>query len=62
MVGATSVIRRAGSNPTSTGGWVRSLLERKPARLTTVAVANRTARIAWALLARGEDYRPSALA
>jgi transposase len=62
VVGATSVIRRAESNPTSTGGWVRSLLERKPARLTTVAVANRTARIAWALLARGEDYRPSALA
>jgi transposase len=62
VVGATSVIRRAGTNPTRTGAWVRSLLERKPARLTTVAVANKTARIAWALLARGEDYRSSALA
>jgi transposase len=62
VVGATSVIRRAGSNATRTGAWVRSLLERKSVRLTTVAVANKTARIAWALLARGEDYRPGALA
>lgn len=62
VVGATSVIRRAGSNPTRTGAWVRSLLERKPARVTTVAVANKTARIAWALLVRGGDYRPPALA
>ena len=60
VVGATSVIRRAGTNPTRTGAWVRSLLERKPARLTTVAVANKTARTAWAVLARGENYRSSA--
>jgi transposase len=57
VVGATSVVRRAGSNPTATGTWVRGLLERKPARLVTVAVANKTARIAWAILARGETYR-----
>lgn len=54
------MIRRAGTNETRTGAWVRSLLERKPARLTTVAVANKTARIAWALLARGESYRAGA--
>ncbi|MEQ8741639.1 MAG: IS110 family transposase, partial [Parasphingorhabdus sp.] len=35
----------------------RSLLERKPARLVTVAMANKTARIIWAVLARGETYR-----
>ena len=57
VVGATSVIRRAGANETRTGAWVRSLLVRKPARLTTVAVADKTARIAWALLARGESDR-----
>jgi transposase len=57
VVGATSVIRRAGSNTSATGTWVRCLLERKPARLVTVAVANKTARIAWAVLARGETYR-----
>ncbi len=57
VVGATSVVRRAGGNTSATGVWLRSLLERKPARLATVAVANKTARIAWAVLARGETYR-----
>ena len=56
VVGATSVIRRAATNDTMTGVWVRSLLERKPARVVTVAMANKTARIAWAVLARGEVY------
>jgi len=36
---------------------VRSLLERKPARLVTVAIANKTARTAWALLVRVETYK-----
>lgn len=62
VVGATSVIRRAGSNPTKTGAWVRSLMERKPARVVTVAMANKTARIAWAVLTRGEVYRASPIA
>ena len=38
--------------------WVNSLLERRPARLVTVAMANKTARIAWALLDKG---KPTAL-
>jgi transposase len=62
VVGATSVIRRAGSNPTKTGAWVRSLMERKPARVVTVAMANKTARIAWAVMTRGEAYRASPIA
>ena len=57
VVGATSVTRRAPTNDTRTGAWVRSLLERKPVRLVTVAIANKTARTAWALLAKGECYR-----
>lgn len=57
VVGATSVVRRAGANTSATGTWVRCLLERKPARVVTVAVANKNARIAWAVLARGETYR-----
>lgn len=57
VVGATSVVRRAGGNTSATGTWVRCLLERKPARVVTVAVANKNARIAWAVLARGETYR-----
>ena len=56
VVGATAVVRRArldaGSFP-----WISQLLERKPARLVSVAIANKTARIAWAILRRGEVYR-----
>ena len=57
VVGATSVIRRAADNASATGAWVRSLMERKPSRVVTVAMANKTARIAWAVLSRREDYR-----
>jgi len=60
VVGATSVVRRARTADTTAANWVRSLLERKPARLVTVAMANKTARIVWALLARGETYRSPA--
>ena len=56
VVGATSVSRRATTSETRTGAWVRALLARKPARLVTVAIANKTARTAWALLAKGESY------
>ena len=60
VVGATSVVRRARTADTTATHWVRSLLERKPARLVTVAMANKTARIVWAVLARGETYRSPA--
>jgi transposase len=62
VIGATSVIRRADTNPSATGAWVRSLLTHKSKRLTTVAMANKTARIAWAVMARGETYRAPAMA
>jgi transposase len=38
------------------------LLERRPARLVTVAMANKTARIAWAVMVREENYRARATA
>jgi len=57
VVGATSVTRRAPTTDTRTGAWVRSLFARKPTRLVTVTIANKTARTAWALLAKGESYR-----
>lgn len=62
VVGATSVIRRADTNPSATGAWLRSLLAHKPKRLATVAMANKTARIAWAVMARDETYRAPAMA
>jgi transposase len=57
VVGATSVTRRAETTDTRTGAWVRALLERKPKRLVTVAIANKNARTVWALLVKGETYR-----
>lgn len=62
VIGATSVIRRADTNPSATGAWVRSRLTSKSKRQTTVAMANKTARIAWAVMARGEVYRAPAMA
>ncbi len=62
VVGATSVIRRAKTNALAAAPWIRSLLERRPARVVTVAMANKTARIAWVVMARGEVYRPQTLA
>ena len=60
VVGATSVIRRVKADSLASP-WVRALLERRPARVVTVAMANKTARIVWAVLTRGEVYRPAAL-
>ena len=62
VVGATSVIRRARTGALAAAPWIRSLLERRPARVVTVAMANKTARIVWAVLARGEVYRAPASA
>lgn len=55
VVGATSVIRVA-RKETSSKLWATKLLERKPARVVSVALANKTARIVWAMLTRGQDY------
>jgi transposase len=55
--GATSVIRYAATDASATGHWIRGLLARKPVRVVTVAIANKTARIIWAVLSRGDVYR-----
>ena len=59
VVGATAVIRFTRTKPGALTGWVNRLLDRKPARLASVALANKLARIAWAVMAREEDYRPA---
>ena len=60
VIGATAVIRRARQDNTSKS-WAAKLLERKSARLVSVALANKTARIAWAVLARNQSYMASAV-
>ncbi len=57
VVGMTAVVRNAKRKPEAVDLNVLALLARKPARVVTVALANKTARIVWALMARGEVYR-----
>ena len=40
--------------------WVTELLGRRPAKVVAVALANKMARTAWAVLAKGETYRAPA--
>ena len=49
------MIRRARQD-NARKSWATKLLMSKPARLVSVALANKTARIAWALLARNQTY------
>ena len=60
IVGMTSLVRRAKYKPESVDPYVADLLARKPVRVATVAMANKTARIAWAIMARGGTYREPA--
>jgi transposase len=62
VVGATSVVRRARASTAPAASWIRALLERRPARVVTVAMANKTARIAWAVLTRAQTYHVPAMA
>ncbi|MGR0186650.1 IS110 family transposase [Azospirillum aestuarii] len=55
VVGATAVMRLA-SKDYASRIWATKLLERKPAKLAAVALANKTARIAWAVMTRGKTY------
>jgi transposase len=56
--GAVAVLRHARNRPTRDGEWVRALLARKPTKLAAVALANKTARIVWAVMMRGDGYQP----
>ena len=57
VVGATAVIRHARPGKPSASAWLLGLLQRKPRKLAAVALANKTARIVWAMMSRGEAYR-----
>ena len=57
IVGMTSLVRRAKYNPGKIDPRLADLLARKPTRVATVAMANKTARVIWAIMARGETYR-----
>jgi len=60
VLGATAVIRHAKPGRPAASPWLLALLERKPRKLAAVALANKMARIIWAMLTRGESYRRTA--
>lgn len=59
VLGATSIVRHARANKEAPlYSWTRKLLATKSARLTSVAIANKLARIAWAVMAKKTPFRP----
>ena len=61
--GALAVIRYAKIHGTKHRPWLTALLARRPTKVAAIALANKLARMAWAMMARGERYKePVALA
>ena len=61
--GALAVIRYAKIHGTTHRPWLTSLLARRPTKVAAIALANKIARMAWAMMAKGERYKePVALA
>jgi transposase len=60
IIGAQSVLRWA--RPGKSSAWLLALVGRRPRKVVAVALANKMARIAWALMARGERYRAPKIA
>jgi transposase len=61
--GALAVIRYAKIHGTKHRPWLAALLARRPTKVAAIALANKLARMAWAMMAKGQCYRePVALA
>jgi transposase len=60
---ALAVIRYAKIHGTRHRPWLTALLARRPTKVAVIALANKIARMAWAMMARAERYKePAALA
>ncbi len=57
IVGMTPLVRRAKYNPHTIDPRLADPLAQKPMRVATAAMANKTPRTIWAIMARGETYR-----
>ena len=60
IIGASTVVHHASRRGAPHGSWLAGMLARKPRMLISVAQANKTARIVWAVLVKKEDYRAPA--
>ena len=58
IIGASSVVRWAALQGTVPGTWLHQMLKREPKMLVTMALANKMARIVWALMSSGDVYKP----
>ena len=56
-MGSAAVVLHASKRGAPQGYLLAQMLTRKPRMLVTVALANKTARIVWAVLAKGQNYR-----
>jgi transposase len=59
VLGAANMARHAKAKPSEASRWLLGVMARRPVKVAMVAQAAKTARIAWALLRSGEDYRGS---
>jgi transposase len=59
VVGATSVIKQVRQGKGHPSPWLAALVARKPPKLAAVALASKTARIAWKLMVSGQRYNPA---
>jgi transposase len=60
ILGASSFLRRVTVKPEAGSPWIRGVLARRPVRVAVVAQAAKTARILWAMLRSGQEYRAPA--
>ena len=56
--GARSVFHAARDKDDRLSAWVKSIAERRHRNVAIVALANKTARMAWAMVANGTNYEP----
>jgi transposase len=57
VLGATAVIRHAKPESKTANPWLLKVLERRPRKLVAVVLANKMARILWAMMANDTAYR-----